>query len=53
MARTNPKPKDLSAIVLVMDADEMRLRREDEATVSGKDAEHTRFIVCVNIGVCS
>ena len=51
MARTSPKPRDLSAVVLVMDDDEMRLRRADEATESGKQLEHTRFIVCTNVGV--
>ena len=51
MASMNPKPRDLSKAVLVVDSDEVRLRRADEATESGKEMEHTKFIVCANIGV--
>ena len=51
MSASNPKPRDLNATVLVVDGDEMRLRRDDEATESGKEVEHTRFIVCTNVGV--
>ena len=37
--------------MLVVNGDECRLRRDDEATESGKEMEHTKFIVAVNIGV--
>ena len=51
MSGTNPKPRDLNNAVVVMDGDEMRLRRADEATEAGKETEHHMFILCVNIGV--
>ena len=51
MAAVNPKPRDLDAVVLKVDGDTMRLRREDEATVVGEEMEHTRFIVCCAVGV--
>ena len=51
MSGTNPKPRDLHNAVVVMDGDEMRLRRADEATEAGKETEHHMFIFCVNIGV--
>ena len=53
MSGTNPKPRDLNNAVVVMDGDEMRLRRADEATEAGKETEHHMFIFCVNIGVRS
>ena len=51
MSSTNPKPRDLNEAVLVVDGDEIRLRRADEATESGKEQEHTKFIVAANVGV--
>ena len=51
MSTSNPKPRDLNKVVLVVNGDECRLRRDDEATESGKEMEHTKFIVAVNIGV--
>ena len=51
MSTLNPKPRDLHKVVLVVNGDECRLRRDDEATESGKETEHTKFIVAVNIGV--
>ena len=51
MSSTNPKPRDLSQAVLVVDGEEVRLRRADEATESGKEMEHTKFIVAASIGV--
>ena len=52
MSSRNPKPRDVNTAVLVFDGDdEIRLRREDEATVAGQETLHTRFIVCTNVGV--
>ena len=51
MSSSNPKPRDLNKAVVVVDGDEMRLRRADEQTEAGQEVEHHLFIVCVNIGV--
>ena len=51
MSSMKPKPRDLNEAVLVVDGEEMRLRRADEATESGKEQEHTKFIVAANVGV--
>ena len=51
MSSSNPKPRDLNKAVVVVDGDEMRLRRADEQTEAGQEVEHHLFIVCCNIGV--
>ena len=51
MSSSNPKPRDLNKAVVVVDGDEMRLRRADEQTEAGHEVEHHLFIVCCNIGV--
>ena len=51
MSSSNPKPRDLNKAVVVVDGDEMRLRRADEQTEAGHEVEHQLFIVCCNIGV--
>ena len=51
MSSSNPKPCDLNKAVVVVDGDEMRLRRADEQTEAGHEVEHHLFIVCCNIGV--
>ena len=51
MSSSTPKPRDLNKVVLKLDGEEVRLRRDDEATEAGGVLEHTRYIVCCNVGV--
>ena len=53
MSTLNPKPRDLNKVVLVVNGDECRLRRDDEATESGKEMEHTKFIVARSTLECA
>ena len=51
MSAINPKPRDLHGVVLKLDGDSARLRRDDEATVVGAELDHHFFIVCCAVGV--
>jgi hypothetical protein len=51
MGTLNPKPRDLDKAAVIMNGDEMRLRRADEQTEAGHEVERLLFIECCNIGV--